>query len=323
MIHSLGKRFVFVITLALAGVLALPISAQTAQKVEDLLNQPAISWSAAARFALEAAEKATLDNPDEAFQFAASRNWLPKNSVASGNARLNGVALLLINAFDLSGGLLYSLVKNPHYAYRELVYKEVIQGKADPEMTVSGQQFLFMINRILAIRDAGSEKAAADAARISEREAARARAEQEKLAQEINTQLEAQQVADTKASVTTEGVTISLTNIQFMANSAELTEPEKAKLREIARILQTVSERNLLVVGHTALAGNPEAQLRTSIERAQAVADYLVSLGARSRAELTVQGYGSERPIADNTTEQGMAQNRRVEITIIRTAGNR
>jgi outer membrane protein OmpA-like peptidoglycan-associated protein len=63
--------------------------------------------------------------------------------------------------------------------------------------------------------------------------------------------------------------------------------------------------------------GTVEMQTQFSIERAQAVADYLVQLGARRREEITVQGYGASRPAADNATPRGQAQNRRVEITIL------
>jgi outer membrane protein OmpA-like peptidoglycan-associated protein len=54
-----------------------------------------------------------------------------------------------------------------------------------------------------------------------------------------------------------------------------------------------------------------------SLERAQAVAAYLVSLGVRKESEITAVGYGAGQPIADNNTADGVADNRRVEITIL------
>ena len=299
---------------------AASLSAQIAQKVENLLNEPAITWSRATAFAIEASERLVYSNETEAFVFASERKWLPKNALPEEKARLSGISLLLMGAFDLKGGLFYSMTKNPHYAYRELIYKEVIQIKSDPEMTVTGEEFIFMINRILTYKETEAEKAGE--ARQRE-EVARKRAEDEKLAKEINAQITAQKISDTTARVTTEGVTISLSNIQFAANSADLLDSEKTKLREIARILEGVSERRILVAGHTALAGTREEQQRTSLERAQAVASYLISLRARTAAEITVQGYGADRPVAKNDTEAGMAQNRRVEITIQRTEGGR
>ena len=300
--------------------LEVPLSAQTAQKMENLLNEQAITWSKATAFALEASDRLVYANETEAFVFASERKWVPKNAMPEENAKLNGISLLLMEAFGVKGGLFYSMTKNPHYAYRELVFKDVIQIKSDPEMAVTGEEFIFMINRLLALKETEAEKA--EDARQRE-EAARRRAEDERLAKEINAQLTAQKVADTSARVTTEGVTISLSNIQFMANSAELMDSEKTKLREIARILGNVPERRILVTGHTALAGTREEQQRTSQERARAVANYLVSLQARTAAEITTQGFGADRPVASNDTEAGMAQNRRVEITIQRTEGGR
>jgi outer membrane protein OmpA-like peptidoglycan-associated protein len=141
--------------------------------------------------------------------------------------------------------------------------------------------------------------------------------ERQQVAEEINAQLAVRHVEDTHATAGDEGVTISLSNISFQANSTRLEESEQNKIREIAEILKAVPGRKILVAGHTALAGNEEAQLQTSIARAQAVADYLVQLGARRRSDITVRGYGAARPVADNQTAAGQALNRRVEITIL------
>jgi len=300
-------------------VFSAPLCAQTAQRVENLLGEWAVTWAKAVPFALEASETLLYSNEDDAFRFAADRKWLPKNAAPGGTASLEGIALLLMKSFNVKGGALYSIAKSPHYAYRELVYKGVIQGKADPKMIVSGDKYLFMINRLLAFRDAEKEKA--EASQRTTQDTAR-KVEEEKMVKDINERLAAQKVADTTARITSEGVTISLSNIQFRANSTDLVESERAKIREIGRILETVPQRQILVVGHTAMAGTKEDQQRTSLARAQSVANYLVSLKVRTAAEITVRGYGADRPVADNTTEAGMAQNRRVEITIMYGGGN-
>ncbi|MBN2510177.1 MAG: OmpA family protein [Spirochaetales bacterium] len=124
-------------------------------------------------------------------------------------------------------------------------------------------------------------------------------------------------VADTDVRVDDEGVTISLQNIQFTADSAVLLESEKQKIRRIAQILSRYPQRDILVSGHTALAGTPEGRLQLSLDRSRAVADYLVRLGARTNTQIMIRGYGATRPIDTNTTEEGMRANRRVEITIM------
>ena len=88
-------------------------------------------------------------------------------------------------------------------------------------------------------------------------------------------------------------------------------------LHEVAQILASIPGRKIQVAGHTALTGDDSGNFALSLERAQSVAVYLVSLGVRRPGEITTVGYGSDRPIADNATAEGMAINRRVEITIL------
>ncbi len=114
-----------------------------------------------------------------------------------------------------------------------------------------------------------------------------------------------------------QGLTISIENIQFKPDSAILLDSEKAKLKKIADILRQFPNNDLMVSGHTALAGTAGARLQLSQERARAVAEYLVQQGVRHAHQIFTQGFGAERPVAPNTTEAGKARNRRVEITIM------
>jgi outer membrane protein OmpA-like peptidoglycan-associated protein len=113
------------------------------------------------------------------------------------------------------------------------------------------------------------------------------------------------------------GVTISIENIQFAADSSRLLPSELAKIKTIAGVLKGLPERDIQVSGHTALAGTAAARQELSKERARAVAEELIRLEARKPESITVLGYGAEKPVADNATEAGMARNRRVEITIL------
>ena len=92
---------------------------------------------------------------------------------------------------------------------------------------------------------------------------------------------------------------------------------ERLKLDRIAEILLKYPEKRILVGGHTALSGTYEARFQISLERAQAVAEYLLSKRVRTRDRMRVRGYGADQPVADNRTGEGMHQNRRVEITIL------
>ena len=92
---------------------------------------------------------------------------------------------------------------------------------------------------------------------------------------------------------------------------------ERPKLDILAEILMRYPDRDILVEGHTALAGTPEGRDALSRERAQVVADFLFERNVRQPERVVIRGFGSERPIADNSTQEGMARNRRVEITIL------
>ncbi|MCL2380261.1 MAG: OmpA family protein [Treponema sp.] len=124
-------------------------------------------------------------------------------------------------------------------------------------------------------------------------------------------------IPDATVRITGEGIVISLEDIQFAPDSPVLLPGELAKLDIIAEILMRHPDRDILVAGHTALAGTPEGRLQLSVERAGAVADYLLRRGVRAPERIVIRGYGAERPIADNATEEGMRRNRRVEIIIL------
>ena len=116
---------------------------------------------------------------------------------------------------------------------------------------------------------------------------------------------------------TDEGVTISIEDIQFEADSAILKPEELEKVARIAGILKRYPDRDILVAGHSAAAGYEAGRKPLSERRAEAVAGRLVDLGARAPDRIRAIGYGDERPVADDATEAGRSRNRRVEITIL------
>lgn len=122
---------------------------------------------------------------------------------------------------------------------------------------------------------------------------------------------------DAKVRETEEGVTISIENVQFDADSASLAPSEYEKLRKIAELLRAFPDRELLVSGHAARRGSVQDQQRISEERADVVARYLQELGVVDAAHVYTRGCGAQQSIAPNDSEDGRRKNRRVEITII------
>ena len=93
-------------------------------------------------------------------------------------------------------------------------------------------------------------------------------------------------------------------------------DPDSAGLLD--RLIETALRcptANIEVAGHTDSDGEDAANQALSEKRAQAVADYLVKAGLPAN-RFTAVGYGSAQPIASNDTEDGKAQNRRIEFTV-------
>ena len=106
-------------------------------------------------------------------------------------------------------------------------------------------------------------------------------------------------------------------DLKFIPDSPELLPEEAPRIQKIASMLAEIIEKNeftILVEGHTADLGKPVGQMNLSIERTRTVMNALVRQGI-PQSLFTYKGYGATRPIADNSTEAGRAQNRRVDIT--------
>ena len=85
-------------------------------------------------------------------------------------------------------------------------------------------------------------------------------------------------------------------------------------LSQIAKVLQEDPKLELVIEGHTDNVGGAQFNLEVSRKRAEAVKRCLLDKAGISEVRLTTVGYGLSRPIADNSTEEGRAKNRRVEL---------
>lgn len=121
---------------------------------------------------------------------------------------------------------------------------------------------------------------------------------------------------DFEVAKTKRGTMLRLKNLQFEPDRAILLKGEETKLDEIAKILKKSESEFFFVEGHTADVGKPEDEKNLSQERAKTVIEKLAKRGIPTE-KFIYQGAGGTKPIAPNSTEEGRAQNRRVEITII------
>ena len=106
-------------------------------------------------------------------------------------------------------------------------------------------------------------------------------------------------------------------DILFDSGKATLKEAAKPVLRELGEVLKSFTGRRFQVAGHTDPRGGDDINWRLSTERSVAVVQFLIKQGAVPAEMLSAGGYASYLPVADNDTEAGMRQNRRVEFLLL------
>ena len=105
-------------------------------------------------------------------------------------------------------------------------------------------------------------------------------------------------------------------NITFNSDSADINSGFYPVLNSVAKVLNKYSNSTVMVMGYTDSTGTVAYNQSLSQQRAQSVASYLMGQGVKS-SRFEVMGMGISNPIASNSTAEGRAQNRRVEIKII------
>jgi outer membrane protein OmpA-like peptidoglycan-associated protein len=163
-------------------------------------------------------------------------------------------------------------------------------------------------------QEAAAQAAAAQArAQQQAAEAAAAAAAQqtadmrEKLRAQLNSVLNTQETA--------RGLIVNMSDVLFDFNKYTLKSDAEVKLAKISGILLTYPNLKVQVEGYTDSVGSDEYNLKLSQERATAVQAFLIEQGVQP-GNITSQGYGKADPVADNSTNSGRTQNRRVAMVV-------
>jgi outer membrane protein OmpA-like peptidoglycan-associated protein len=127
------------------------------------------------------------------------------------------------------------------------------------------------------------------------------------------------QLAEVKATPTDRGMLVTLGDVLFEFNRAEVKPTARGELAKVAEFLRQHPDRRILVEGFTDNVGSAEYNVDLSRRRAEAVAAALVSLGVPAD-RVQSAGYGKDYPVADNATDTNRAMNRRVEVYISNNA---
>jgi outer membrane protein OmpA-like peptidoglycan-associated protein len=101
--------------------------------------------------------------------------------------------------------------------------------------------------------------------------------------------------------------------INFDTGKSDIKPESIAIIEQIAALLRTHPELKVSIEGHTDNVGTPQNNKALSLQRAKSVMNAVVQKGIAA-TRMTAVGWGQEKPIADNRSEEGRAKNRRVEI---------
>jgi outer membrane protein OmpA-like peptidoglycan-associated protein len=154
-------------------------------------------------------------------------------------------------------------------------------------------------------------QAARDAQKTAEASASQATQQAEQMRERLKEQLN--QVLQTKESA--RGLIVNMSDVLFDFNKYTLKTEAREKLAKVSGILLAYPGLKLQVEGYTDNIGSDEYNQKLSEQRADAVRDYLVSQSVQ-QGNITAAGFGKSNPIADNSTNAGRAQNRRVQLVV-------
>lgn len=107
-----------------------------------------------------------------------------------------------------------------------------------------------------------------------------------------------------------------LENCNFDNGKATLQESAFTVLDELVAYLKRKDDDRIELGGHTDNVGSPASNQKLSLDRANTVRDYLIAKGIDGN-RITAKGYGHTKPISENKTAEGRAENRRTEVTIL------
>ncbi|MDR0580242.1 MAG: OmpA family protein [Campylobacteraceae bacterium] len=105
--------------------------------------------------------------------------------------------------------------------------------------------------------------------------------------------------------------------VNFATNEADIPDEFKSNIETVAKILNSETDYEVIIEGHTDSTGSKEFNIKLSEERAKSVAQELIRLGVDG-SRITTEWFGEEKPVASNKTPEGRAENRRIEAIFVK-----
>ncbi len=206
-----------------------------------------------------------------------------------------------------------------HLAYlasqRVAIVRETMAMRTAEGMVASAGAERNKIQLAARTQEAAAAQRSADRARVESAEAQRLT----QMAMERNRQLEAR-LSELNAQATPRGMVITLGDVLFDVNRAELKPGGLRMVDQLAAVLKEFPQRNALVEGFTDSTGSDAYNQALSDQRANAVRLALMRQGI-GMERVTARGYGETSPVGSNATAAGRQMNRRVEVVLSDDSG--
>lgn len=143
------KKLILLLAFVLLGA-AANISAQSNEVIDALLEEETTSFGQAAYLVLTASARISDDTtPAEAAAEIEGQGWAVPARTAEEPLTLGEYSFLLMQAFELKGGIMYRIIPGPRYAGRELAYLQFIKGNTSPYRTFSGEEAIGILGRLM------------------------------------------------------------------------------------------------------------------------------------------------------------------------------
>jgi outer membrane protein OmpA-like peptidoglycan-associated protein len=203
----------------------------------------------------------------------------------------------------------------------EIAQEQAQQAQAAQQRAQEAQQQAAQRAQAEAAQRAQAEAATAAAqaqaqkAREDQQQAQQAAQKASQQEQQVRERLRAQLSAVLQTRETARGLIMNMSDVLFAFNKYELKPEAREKLAKISGILLAYPDLKVQVEGYTDNIGSDDYNQKLSEQRADSVRDYLVKQNV-PEDNITAEGFGKTNPIADNSTNSGRAENRRVELVV-------
>jgi outer membrane protein OmpA-like peptidoglycan-associated protein len=124
-------------------------------------------------------------------------------------------------------------------------------------------------------------------------------------------------LAELQARETERGLVVTLGDVLFETDKAELRAGAVTKLQQLVAVMRENPDRSVLIEGHADARGSDSYNLDLSQRRAQSVRSFMLANGV-DPGRVVATGYGEQYPVAPNTTVEGQTMNRRVEVVLLK-----